>query len=431
MVLGTEYLSIPMPENFVREKFLGNFEIFEKMVENVNEKYDEDIINRLKYEIFRLNILKRNYDLTRKKLILELEKYIKDFDTKNIDYFIKNGTLDRIFINGEERFFNKSPENLHYLNKKLFENSSYNISPYKNFLEFVSRKISSGNLNNYRIEYEISINLNKNVAYKVWIPLPTENYYQKNVKILETYPRYYKILEGPHRAIYFYDTSNVFKARISLETRDINIRDGDMDSKKDLYLEERSPHVSFNRYMEKIVRNLTRNENENIKKIIKIYKHITETITFVFPRSYILYDNISEYSLFNMLGDSTMQSILLIALMRSLNIPARWRGGYSIIENNIMPHHWVEIYTEEYGFIPVDPVFGNFSLGHYYLRDFYFGNMEGLRIITSEDFNVDFSEAGKFWRIDPITNEIGEVETDSEKILDYDTKIKLINIETL
>ncbi|MGC8692209.1 MAG: transglutaminase domain-containing protein [Thermoplasmata archaeon] len=429
MVLGTDYLNIPVPEFISREKNLGNFDIMEKMVNDNENNYDEDTMKRLNYELFRTKILKLNYGLSRKKLLAEMEKYVKDFSSMDVENYIKNGTLDRIYLEGEERFFNRSIENLHYLNNNIREKSAFNISPNKAFLEYVSRKISMGNIGKYRIKYEISIKFERSGTYKVWLPVPLENDYQKNVKIIETYPKNYRILEGEQRSLYMYDTSEVFKAVFSLETQDVTIRDGDVNSRKDIYLEEKFPHVSITPYIEKMAEKITSEETVNLKKLLKLYKFITEKIRFVYAKSYLLYDNISEYTLSNMVGDSCMQSILLIAMARSLNIPARWRGGYVISENSIIPHHWAEVYTEEYGFIPVDPVFGNYSLNHYNLREFYFGNMEGLRIITSGDFNVDFSEPGKFWRLDPVTNDLGEVETDSEKVINHRTEIKLLGIE--
>lgn len=53
-------------------------------------------------------------------------------------------------------------------------------------------------------------------------------------------------------------------------------------------------------------------------------------------------------------GSCTDYADLMIALCRACDIPARFAEGFAI-NLNTPAHDWVEIYTEEYGWIPFDP----------------------------------------------------------------------------
>ncbi len=57
-------------------------------------------------------------------------------------------------------------------------------------------------------------------------------------------------------------------------------------------------------------------------------------------------------------------SNLLIALCRSLGIPAKYVSGmaFSNLKNDFGPHAWAEIYFPGYGWIPFDPTYGQYGI---------------------------------------------------------------------
>jgi transglutaminase-like putative cysteine protease len=53
-------------------------------------------------------------------------------------------------------------------------------------------------------------------------------------------------------------------------------------------------------------------------------------------------------------------SNLFVAFMRIKNIPSRIVVGEVLVDNKWIPHAWTEIYSQKYGWIEVDPTFGEF-----------------------------------------------------------------------
>jgi transglutaminase-like putative cysteine protease len=125
-------------------------------------------------------------------------------------------------------------------------------------------------------------------------------------------------------------------------------------------------------------------------------------------------------------GDCGMQALLFITMCRIAGLPAKWQSGWYITPYNASPHDWAQIYIEPYGWIPVDPSKGGINnTKNFYKRDFYFGNLDGFRMIANEDFQVDFDPSKKYMRSDPVDNQIGEVETDSQNIFPDKFKHKI------
>ena len=59
-------------------------------------------------------------------------------------------------------------------------------------------------------------------------------------------------------------------------------------------------------------------------------------------------------------GDCTEHSVLLSALLRTLNIPTRLVDGVVVDGGRAGYHEWVEVQVDNEGFIPADPTFGEF-----------------------------------------------------------------------
>jgi transglutaminase-like putative cysteine protease len=59
-------------------------------------------------------------------------------------------------------------------------------------------------------------------------------------------------------------------------------------------------------------------------------------------------------------GDCSEYADLFVALCRALDIPARVITGYAMRPDDVAPkHHWVEVYLQEYGWVPFDPSRGD------------------------------------------------------------------------
>jgi hypothetical protein len=84
-----------------------------------------------------------------------------------------------------------------------------------------------------------------------------------------------------------------------------------------------------------------------------------------------------------------MQALLFITLCRVSGINAKWQSGWFVTPYSASPHDWAQVYHEEKGWIPVVPSLGNEFKGNTLRGDFYFGSLDGFRMVANEDFQVD------------------------------------------
>ena len=68
------------------------------------------------------------------------------------------------------------------------------------------------------------------------------------------------------------------------------------------------------------------------------------------------------FSLANGIGNSESRSMLMVALCRAVEIPARKVGGMAFKKGNFQPFHWVEVYIPENGWVAFDPESGDEGL---------------------------------------------------------------------
>jgi hypothetical protein len=114
---------------------------------------------------------------------------------------------------------------------------------------------------------------------------------------------------------------------------------------------------------------------ENVKKL---YTYVLENMQYLGYNP----DPISGIeALKNKGGDCTEYSDALITLCRAAGIPARFAEGYVMGNKDIsIGHNWVEIYLDDYGWVPFDPTFDDTSLDP---KRFGFGDLENVYVYMS------------------------------------------------
>ena len=87
-------------------------------------------------------------------------------------------------------------------------------------------------------------------------------------------------------------------------------------------------------------------------------------------------------------GDCTEYSDLFVALCRAKNIPARFVAGYTLRFDDISPkHNWVEVFLQDYGWVPFDPSWGDIE--NFILRDMAFSRMRPVYLYLTNTRNDD------------------------------------------
>ncbi|MEM3055485.1 MAG: transglutaminase-like domain-containing protein [Candidatus Bathyarchaeia archaeon] len=107
-------------------------------------------------------------------------------------------------------------------------------------------------------------------------------------------------------------------------------------------------------------RGITGDEENPYKKVQKIFDFVTTHIRYERQEE----EHGALWALKNGVGDCSEYSCLFVALCRAAGIPARIQAGFAfnkVDETMKDGHMWAEFYLENYGWIPVDPTWGQFQ----------------------------------------------------------------------
>ena len=423
------FLVIPLPEDVKREILLGNFDGARKIINRLFKRdLPKDMVLRLKYEEERLRRLEKDYPHSREDALKILRESIVNFREEELDEWIKKGYIERIFINNEERFFERFLQNLFFLNKGIRgrRRRKDEIGEYINRLRGRTiRRINSGDLRRYRIVAGIKLRIKRKGQFRVWLPVPKENFQISKVKILSGYPQRYEIGDNkaPQRTIYF--EAGAREYRVEFEYIIEEIRGGiDGDANISDNLKEKLPHVRFTPYIRALAEKIIDDAEGDYERARRIYEWITHNINYTYVREYAAYDNISEFMATNMRGDCGFFALLFITLCRAIGIPAKWQSGWFITPKFVSPHDWAQVFVDG-SWLPVDASFGNYRRGGRVRNEFYFGNLDAFRMIANDDFQVDFIPEKKYWRSDPVDNQRGEVENERRNLYfdEFDSRL--------
>ncbi len=422
------FLATPLPEDVKREITLGNFEGAREIIRRLLSKdLPEDMVLRLQYEEERMRRLEKDFPYTRKDALKLLHKNIKNFRDVELDKWIKKGYVERIQIRNEERFFARFVPNLFFLDNGIKRRriKEDELSAYsRNLISRAIRRIKNGDIRKYKIVAGIKLRIKKNGKYRVWLPVPKENFQISKVKILNAYPKKYEIAENnvPQSTVYFNSSSKEYIVEFEYTISEVSGGiEGDASIENNKI--EKLPHIRFTPYIKALAKRITEDSEDDYEKAKKIYNWITHNTNYTYVREYSTYDNISEFAATNLRGDCGFFAILFITLCRAVGIPAKWQSGWFVTPKFASPHDWAQVYIDGKWY-PVDASFGNYRR-HRSRNDFYFGNMDAFRMIANDDLLVEFTPKKKYWRSDPVDNQRGEVENEKRNLYfdEFESKI--------
>ena len=191
------------------------------------------------------------------------------------------------------------------------------------------------------------------------------------------------------------------------------------EAKGSVFLEEQPPHIVFTPYLKKLAYEIVGDEKNPYYKAKKIYDWITLNVNYSYVKPYVIYDNVSQLVASNLKGDCGFQALLFITLCRIVGVPARWQYGWYISPFLTSPHDWALFFAPPYGWLPADLYFGGRYRGNKELRNFYFGNLDGFRMVANSNFMKDFIPSKTHGRSGPCDNQVGKVETSDRNIYNF------------
>ncbi|WP_048103783.1 transglutaminase-like domain-containing protein [Aciduliprofundum sp. MAR08-339] len=414
------FLVVPLPVEVKKEITLGNYEGAEKIIREIEKRDIHPILKlRLEYELERMRRMRKDYPWNRGDALKILGEKIKEFREEELDEWISEGIVDRAYVEGEERFYERFVENLFFLNPKIARRGIIkdDASKYaRMIIDEAMGRILNGDLRKYKIVGGIKVKVKRKGNYRVWLPFPKENFQIERVRLIKTsHPKYYLAEnDAAQRTIYLEGYEKEFF--VEFEYTISEVKGGiegyaNIDKNKN----EKLPHVVFTPYIRDLVWKIVDGCKDDYEKALKIYEWITKNTNYTYVREYCMYDNIGEYVATSLRGDCGMFALLFITLCRAVGIPAKWQSGWFITPKFASPHDWAQVYVNN-TWLPVDASFGNFRRHGRKRNKFYFGNLDAFRMIANDDFMVEFTPEKNFWRSDPVDNQRGEIENKRRNI---------------
>ncbi|HAE62742.1 MULTISPECIES: transglutaminase domain-containing protein [Thermoanaerobacter] len=439
-----EFINVKLPEEIVREEYLGNFDQANHLIERwLERRLPNDLRMRLIFEKERVKRLLKNYHYDEETAINKARELIDNFTNEEFYTLRDKGFLDYIMVDGKRMY-----------EERFVQNIAYAIPDYQKRMKKDKSREESRNLNDnrlgellngdkpkeYKVRAKISLKIVEDIEeekVKVWLPFPKEEFQQKDVKLVSASHEKYFLASSdiPQRTIYFegkkeneyfvefeYVIKEWVNTVVPANTEEINNYD---------FLSEEPPHIIFTPYLKKLAKEIVGDEKNPYLKAKKIYDWITLNVNYSYVHPYALYENIPEFVACNLKGDCGFQALLFITLCRIVGIPARWQSGWYITPFLASPHDWALFFIPPYGWLPADLSFGGRYKNNQELREFYFGNLDAFRMVANSDFMKDFTPKKVFWRNDPYDNQVGEAETEHKNIYDFKYEIQVLDFKEI
>lgn len=465
-----EYLSIDLPEDILKRKWHGDFQGADRLISLWLER---GISERLRKKlILEREILKRlplEYLYTYEEAFAKLQETVPDLTEEEFRTLQDQGRIDWIYVDGEERFFNRFVETLLKVNPSIKERankaheektnvdrgcssdahedkecadmkcaddeqtgsvSAGNCLPAdreKQALLDVIRQVKAQGAAECRFRIRASLRIKEESfqegRVKIHIPVPAECGQLSDIRILAAFPEQYELApsDSPQRAVCFQEDmreNHEFWVEYSyinrvdyVEMKGWEVQPVDpAEFAEDL--KEQLPHIRFTPYMRALAQELTEGLENPLDRARSIYDYLTTHVEYSFVRSYFTIENLAEYAAIGGRGDCGIQALMFITLCRIAGVPARWQSGLYTTPFSAGCHDWAQVYIAPYGWRYVDCSFGGSAHreGDEKRRRFYFGNLDPFRMVANSRFQQEFDVRKNFLRADPYDNQRGEAE---------------------
>lgn len=358
-----------------------------------------------------------------------------------------SGKLEMRPIDGEKRYFNRSVSNLILLAPELEELRADHSGELgfreRHAAQVIAATDSFGKCTQpvtMTIRYTLTVNpgaVPNGDTIRCWLPYPQQGLSrQTDVGLISTWPDRYVVAPAgtPQRSIYLQqaarrDSATVFRLAFRMTTHaryfdpeELSTRVKPYDTLSEIYrtyTAQRPPHLVFSDRLARKARELAAGETNPVRIVSRIYDWV-DAIPWAGAIEYGVIPDIPGYVLDAGHGDCGQVSLLLIAMLRSLGIPARWESGWMLHPDHVGLHDWASVYYEGVGWVPADVSFGKLAAGgDPAVRDFYKTGMDSYRLVVNSDYGHPFVPAKRHIRSEPVDFQRGEVET-SQRNLYFD-----------
>lgn len=433
-----KYLQIGLPDDILRLKLYGDFQgaiqLIDRKLKSGN--LHQSMRNSLIVQREIMVRLPENYPYSKEQAINKVQEQIPDFTEKEFDERELNGEIDWIYINGIPHYFDRFYESMIKtdaafaeragLRNIISDGGSIGSQSQEDPLDKAARIMRErGSISN-RISVRASVQIKDeyyqpNELVRVHLPIPCNCPQQSEIRIDRIDPPSGQVApeDAPQRTIcweehiianhpFIVEYSYVYTSKYNDV---LSIVPDENQPSFDIH--EQPPHIFFTPYIRELTQSLTHGINSPLKKGRAIYDFLTLNMKYSFMRSYFCLESIPETGARNLRGDCGVMALLFITLCRCAGIPSRWQSGLITRPDFCGAHDWAMFYVAPYGWLYADPSFGTGAVREQNeeRRQFYFGNLDPLRMASNIQFQADFTIPKEFWRADPYDNQVGEIET--------------------
>ncbi len=440
MRLNFESLACDLPEDILKAKWAGDFGREKTLLDArlKNKNLPRILRDRLILERELVDRFPKRFIYTKPEALERMRSFVPDFTEAEFDDMENAGCMDFIYANGEKRYIKSFAGTLVRMSADL-KKREVGVSDEESVTEKAIRDMKANGEVKYKFEVCEEMRLNddafiKGETYTAHLPVPAASAQQDARDISVEADAYISDVNASQRTACFKRTMNEnepFRVKISY-TAHMKYVDPFADKPRIVYpnaippkdddLAEQLPHIMFSPVIKSLAAEIAGGEKNKLVLAKKIYDYITQNVRYSFMRPYILIDRHAEYACLNQKGDCGIQAILFIALSRVLGIPSRWQSGLTIDGDTTGNHDWAQFYTDEFGWLFVDPSFGGsaYRAGNESRRAFYFGNLDPYRMVANSRYQTDFEPDKLHERFDPYDNQDGEIECSSRGFTEYD-----------
>jgi transglutaminase-like putative cysteine protease len=405
-----------------------------------------------------LRRIRMDFALTPEQMLEKTRREIPDVKPADLDRWRQEGVLQSRTIDDKVWYFVREPSNLYRFSKEANSRRQSQTSTRPalppstpedragfvltdDLAKMVALAEQSESEMIYPIKHLVTYTLRvkkdhplvkKGAKVRCWIPYPQEYRQQDQVALVSSRPPAVRVgrFSRPQRSVYFEQviddptrpvefsatmtfTTSVYYPRLDpadaqpATTSDRAFRES---------LAERPPHIVFTRQLTEAVRAAVGDETNPLLKARKIFLWVCENISYCSELEYSTIPNLTAKALTTRRGDCGVQAMLFITMCRAAGIPARWQSGWETLPGDWNMHDWAEFYVDPWGWLPADPSYGIKTHDDPRVREFYFGHLDGYRMIVNRDWGQPFDPPKTSYRSEPVDFQRGEIEIDGRNL---------------
>ena len=421
---------------------------------------DRGAADALRFERERMRRILLDFTLEAGQVQERVRRQIPDLTDAEFEAWDAAGLFERMTIDGQTLYFNRSPWNLFRLSdsalarranqQPLSEGPMESPNAHHHAVVEAAQASADASVLPRRVRVTQSLTVDADAVpagetVRAWIPYPRAiKGLQEDITLLESQPGSPRIAPEStlQRTVYMERPAvagEPTEFSISYElTRyaqhhridPARVVRAAATPELEPYLAEQAPHVVFSEDLREFSRRVVGDETNPYRIAQKLFAAVDD-IPWAGAREYSTISNISDYALKAGHADCGQQTLLLITLLRLNGIPARWQSGMVFSDGDYDNlHDWGLVYLAPYGWVPMDVTTGRFEQAPG-IEWFYLGGVDAYRIAFNDEWGTPFEPAKAHYRSETVDSQRGEAEWEGGNLYfdqwDYGFEAKVLH----